>query len=395
MKKPDCKKSSVSLALAGLFFGGFGGAQADSFNEWGFWAGSGAPGGRNDNPGGDDAGGGSNDGSDQSGPLGDDIFDQFERDANLALNDAGMEPEMEPEPNPFAFTDPPAGTWDVYASVGYGELGGDTRTGIAATGSMVLSPSTVSEGTELNGDGDINLTLQDMDNPMNTGGINTNGETEGYFVGNGVTGDQFVPIDVDLENGASFGTLRTEGENGDPGDVADAPDFFADGSIEGAFIDPNVPCCSGSDGVFVAGQRTPSADLQALNVGNVAANYQGSTFYAEHSVSVDVNFGGATPSWTGNFANGALPGHEGSHDFTAAGGFNAQGNGVSNSVGGDLTAGTVVFSFFGASATHLGGNVNGTGPGGFENGETIIVRDTFSALKDGPVIPGGFLPPPM
>ncbi len=392
MNKPNYSKTPLSLALAGLCFSGFNNAQADSFDEWGFWSGGGAPnggpGGGADVPGGN---GGLNGGdpNDQSGPLGDDIFDTFV---------AGLPGPVDDEtPNPFAFEDPPTGTWDIYASNGYAGTG-TFSDGVVATGTLVLGPSTHGNEGSVYGDGVINAMLTDMENPGMTDVVTGVGdaappmscENACVFVGNDETGDQFVPF---VASGEGIeGSIDTEGE---PGDIEDMADFFADGSIETA-ADMITTVGSGGEigpgngigpGVFVTGQRTPSADVQMMNIDNVQANFQGSSFFTQHSVSIDVSFGGQSPSWNGSFTDGAVNNHEGAHDFNASGGFDANSHGVSNSISGDSTAGTVIFSFFGPQAAKLGGNMDVTGPG--DQGMTHI-QDTFSALQGGDVIEGGF-----
>ena len=378
MNKPNHPKTPISLAMAGLFFSGFNGAQADSYNEWGMWSGGGPANGGPDVDvdgvvlGGDD--------TDYDGTKTDDNFDQFERDA-LALLDQDDAP-----PNPFAFADPPTGTWDIYASKAYAGSSQFGATGAVATGTLALTPSSQGGG-ETGSDGVIIATLLDMENPGVTDTINAVGD-------GGVEAACEVCVFVgDAEDGTQYvGFNATEGVEGnidsddDPGDIADMADFFADGSIE---TSNNL---IGEGGYFVAGQRTPSQDLQNMHVGDVQANYQGSGFAFEHSVAIDVDFGDAT--WNGNFTGGDIESDNftGSHDFGASGGFNAQAQGVSNSITGDANAGTVIFSFFGPEAAKLGGNMDVSGPGNFDT--TISVKDTFSAIKGGPVIPGGFVPPP-
>ena len=379
MNKPNYPKTPLSLALAGLCFAGFNDAHADRYDEWGFWAGSGAPNGDNGGPG-DDLGG---DPLIQDGPLGDDIFDQFEGQANLALMGGDNGNGGDEAPNPFAVEDPPTGTWDTYAANSYGgcvDCGGPPGSfGAVASGTLALTPSTgISQGSPST-DGIINLNLIDMEDPAVTAGFNAVGDDFDLEtcevciqVGDADEGTQFLP----------FGTEGIEGRinsGTDPGDVEDMVDFFADGSVEtpGGLI--------GEGGVFVAGQRTPSADLQTMNVNDVSANYQGSSFGHGHSVSIDINFGGQG-SWDGSFTDGVVANHTGPHDFTAMGGFQGA-HGVSTGVGGDATSGDVNFTLFGPEAAKLGGKFDVQGPGDF--GMTVV-KDLFSAEKNGDVIPGAF-----
>ena len=384
MNKPNYPKTPLSLALAGLCFAGFNDAHADRYDEWGFWAGGGAPNGDSDGGPGDDLGG---DPLIQDGPLGDDIFDQFEGQANMALNGGDPGDPVDETPNPFAFEDPPTGTWDTYAANSYGgciDCGGPPGSfGAVASGTLALTSSSgVTEGT-VHGDGIINLNLIDMENPAVTDGFNAVGDglVEAACevcvkVGDADEGTQFLPFGIEGVADAGMSS------SGDPGDVEDMADFFADGFLE-------TPDDLIVEGVFVAGQRTPSADLQTMNVNDVSANYQGSSFGAGHSVSIDINFGGQG-SWNGSFTDGVVENHTGAHDFTAMGGFQGA-HGVSTGVGGDATSGDVNFTLFGPQAAKLGGKFDVQGPGDFG---TTVVKDVFSAEKDGAVIPGAFVQQP-
>ena len=337
--------------------------------------------------------------SDQDGPLADDIFDGFlaavtppDIPADIPADGPSETPTMPAAAaNPFAFADPPTGVWDVYASNGYGD-GGNTccglGIGVAATGTLALTPSSQNGGA-VYGDGVINLMLADMNSAATD--LVQAGETGGFpgdaFVGDAEGAGTFSPF---FTSGIGEGVSMSSGNN--PGDVADIPDVFADGAVNtaGSLINGSAANNNGA-GFFVAGQRTPSAYLQSQHdqalVGEVQGNFQGATFHTEHSVSIDVDFAAAT--WGGSFTDGVVDeqccGAE-AHNFTASGGFNGQGIGVSDTIAGGASAGTVIFSFFGPQAQALGGNVNVTGP-------DVVIRDTFSALRGGDPIAGGFVPP--
>ena len=351
----------------------FSTAQADNFDKWGFWSGSGAgnPGGNpiDGLPGGPTIGGP----DDQSGPLGDEIFDAFvdgipgPGPGPGPLPATGPDTVIVPPPNPFAFEDPPDGTWDLFAAYSQGDDCGEGcgNEPFAATGTLQLTSSTVDENLEIgdgpfaavgpNADGAIGLSILDMDSDA-TRQFDINGMCEGECGDFAIVGDggdsPFVPF-------FGFGGPAFAAGNPVQDEGQDEPDnFFAVGNFS---VRNGAPL---NQGDFFAGQRTPSADLQAMNLGDVQADYGGSTSYYGHDVGLHVNFAGSDPSWTGNFADGYV--HIGNvgitHNFTASGGFDPGGIGVSNNVAGDATSGQVVFSFFGPQAQRLGGalSVSGT-----------------------------------
>lgn len=123
-------------------------------------------------------------------------------------------------------------------------------------------------------------------------------------------------------------------------------------------------------GLFIVGSLTGLDDLNALNVGEVEASYEGFTLNSNVEVAIDVDFGAGT--WNGSWNDGndggvrAVMSTDGVNVLNGTVGFNAEGtingaNLVSTSVtASDATSisGTVNGSFFGGRAGVLAGSVD-------------------------------------
>jgi len=124
---------------------------------------------------------------------------------------------------------------------------------------------------------------------------------------------------------------------------------------------------------FIYGESTGTADLNALNAGNVQANYTGAMISGRTPVSIAVDFGAATwsGSWNGGADSGFIRTSLSSDNVNVTSGqvgFNASGtisgaNIVSTSIlatDASAISGTVNGSFFGGQAGVLAGAVDVT-----------------------------------
>jgi hypothetical protein len=135
-----------------------------------------------------------------------------------------------------------------------------------------------------------------------------------------------------------------------------------------------------SPNVFVAGQMTPTADMQALQQGNISATYNGFSYAYAHTVSINVNFGPGT--WSGSWTNSStLNGALAAPNFNASG--TVTGANISGTVAaaGTVTGGSVTGNFVGPMAAGLIGQTaittSNRGP----------LTDVFAVKKVG--APGG------
>ncbi len=122
-------------------------------------------------------------------------------------------------------------------------------------------------------------------------------------------------------------------------------------------------------GYFIAGSLTGTDELDAFNVGEVEASYEGFTLNSGVEVAIDVDFGAGT--WNGSWNDGndggvrAVMSTDGVNVLKGAVGFNAEGvidgaNLVSTSISAsDATSisGTIDGSFFGGGASVLAGSL--------------------------------------